>query len=219
MVRIGRLEEPVQVVRPDGRHAGPEPTRFWGQWSIVLGVLMFTSGLFLLLMFIAIGRDYLAVTTLVGIVVFFPAFLVILEGMRVTPRPLREIVEAFGGGLIAVVPARPFTHFRRPWRHPPGGKESSADPGHLPEIWRVDTCKYLEVDEIVGAFVAALPVRCRAGVELLRDLVLDSEHRNRLRSREPKSFDDLSDPGIQGQRRCCGRADLVVSQLEFNRHV
>jgi ABC-type nitrate/sulfonate/bicarbonate transport system permease component len=53
------------------------------------------------LMFIAIGRDYLAVTTLVGIVVFFPAFLVILEGMRVTPRPLREIVEAFGGGRVA----------------------------------------------------------------------------------------------------------------------
>ena len=34
----------------------------------------------------------------------------------------------------------------------------------------------------MGAFVTALPVRCRAGVELLRDLVLDSEHRNRLRS-------------------------------------
>ncbi|WP_336629764.1 MULTISPECIES: ABC transporter permease [unclassified Microbacterium] len=53
------------------------------------------------LMFIAIGRDYVAVTTLVGIVVFFPAFLVILEGMRVTPRALREIVEAFGGGRAA----------------------------------------------------------------------------------------------------------------------
>lgn len=55
MVRIGRLEKPVQIVRPDDRPAGPDPTRFWGQWSMVLGVLMFTSGLFLLLMFIAIG--------------------------------------------------------------------------------------------------------------------------------------------------------------------
>ncbi len=55
MVRIGRLEGPVQVVRPGGQQTGPEPTRFWGQWSIVLGVLTFTSGLFLLLMFISIG--------------------------------------------------------------------------------------------------------------------------------------------------------------------
>ncbi len=55
MVRIGRLETPVQVVRPGGQPTGPEPTRFWGQWSIVLGVLTFTSGLFLLLMFISIG--------------------------------------------------------------------------------------------------------------------------------------------------------------------
>lgn len=54
-VRIGRLDRPVQVVRPGGQPAGPEPTRFWGQWSIVLGVLTFTSGLFLLLMFISIG--------------------------------------------------------------------------------------------------------------------------------------------------------------------
>ena len=139
-------------------------------------------------------------------------------------KPLHSVikwahVEAFGSGLIAVVPTRPFTYFGWPWRHPPGGKESSADPGHLPEIWRVDHYEYLEVDEVVGAFVAALTIRCRASVELLRYLVLDSEHRNGLRSREPKSFDDLSDPGIQGQRRCCGRADLVVSQLEFNRHV
>jgi hypothetical protein len=55
MVRIGRLERHVQVVRPGGQPTGPEPTRFWGQWSIVLGVLTFTSGLFLLLMFISIG--------------------------------------------------------------------------------------------------------------------------------------------------------------------
>ena len=55
MVRIGRLETPVQVVRQGGQPAGPEPTRFWGQWSIALGVLTFTSGLFLLLMFISIG--------------------------------------------------------------------------------------------------------------------------------------------------------------------
>ncbi len=55
MVRIGRLERPIQVVRPGGERTGPEPTRFWGQWSIVLGVLTFTSALFLLVMFISIG--------------------------------------------------------------------------------------------------------------------------------------------------------------------
>lgn len=55
MVRVGRLEKPVQVVRPAGQEDGADPTRFWGQWSIFLGVLTFTSGLFLLLMFISIG--------------------------------------------------------------------------------------------------------------------------------------------------------------------
>lgn len=55
MVRIGRLDKPIQVVRPDGQPTGPEPTRFWGQWSIGLGVLTFTSGLFLLLMFISLA--------------------------------------------------------------------------------------------------------------------------------------------------------------------
>ncbi len=55
MVRSGRLERPVQIVQPGRPPTGPEPTRFWGQWSIALGVLTFTSGLFLLLMFISIG--------------------------------------------------------------------------------------------------------------------------------------------------------------------
>ena len=55
MVRIGRLEKPAHVIRPPGQHTGPEPTRFWGQWSIALGLLTFTSGLFLLLMFISLS--------------------------------------------------------------------------------------------------------------------------------------------------------------------
>jgi ABC-type nitrate/sulfonate/bicarbonate transport system permease component len=49
------------------------------------------------LMFVAIGRDYLAVTVIVSIVVFFPAFLILLDGMRLTPLPLLNIVRALGG--------------------------------------------------------------------------------------------------------------------------
>ncbi|MCC6495914.1 MAG: hypothetical protein IT193_06600 [Propionibacteriaceae bacterium] len=55
MVRIGRLEEPVQVIRPAGQQSGPEPTRFWGQWTVFQGVLTLTAGLFLLIMFISMG--------------------------------------------------------------------------------------------------------------------------------------------------------------------
>lgn len=55
MIRIGRVDEYVHVVRSADAPTGPEPTRFWGQWSIVLGLLTFTSGLFLLIMFISLG--------------------------------------------------------------------------------------------------------------------------------------------------------------------
>jgi ABC-type nitrate/sulfonate/bicarbonate transport system permease component len=55
------------------------------------------------IMFIAIGRDYVAVTVLVGIVVFFPAFLILLEGMRITPAPLLDVVSALGGTSGAAV--------------------------------------------------------------------------------------------------------------------
>lgn len=54
MSKTRRLEGPPRLIRSAGA-TGPEPTRFWGQWSIFLGILTFTSGLFLLLMFISLG--------------------------------------------------------------------------------------------------------------------------------------------------------------------
>lgn len=54
MLKVRRAEGPTRLIRSAGA-TGPDPTRFWGQWSIILGVLTFTSGLFLLLMFISLG--------------------------------------------------------------------------------------------------------------------------------------------------------------------
>ena len=48
-------------------------------------------------MFVAIGRGYVAVTFLVALLVFFPAFLILLEGMASTPTELSDIVRALGG--------------------------------------------------------------------------------------------------------------------------
>lgn len=54
-------------------------------------------------MFVAIGRGYLAVTFLVALIVFFPAFLVLLEGMATTSEDLSDVVRGLGGsgGAIA----------------------------------------------------------------------------------------------------------------------
>lgn len=53
-------------------------------------------------MFVAIGRGYVAVTFLVALLVFFPAFLILLEGMASTPAELSDIVHALGGRESAV---------------------------------------------------------------------------------------------------------------------
>ncbi len=49
------------------------------------------------IMFIAIGRSYTAVTVIVAIIVFFPAFLIMLEGMATAPKALLGIVDSLGG--------------------------------------------------------------------------------------------------------------------------
>lgn len=43
------------------------------------------------------GRDLVAVTVMAGIVVFFPALVLIVTGLREAPRQAQELVEAYGG--------------------------------------------------------------------------------------------------------------------------
>jgi ABC-type nitrate/sulfonate/bicarbonate transport system permease component len=54
-------------------------------------------------MFVAIGRGYPAVTFLVTLLVFFPAFLILLEGMASAPTELSAIVRAVGGDANAIL--------------------------------------------------------------------------------------------------------------------
>lgn len=75
----------------------------------------------------------------------------------------------------------------------------------------------LEVDEIVGPFVARPVADPGAGVELLGDLVVDGEHgdrRGRRQAERLEEVDDVVGDPVLGLR---GAADLVVPDLEVDR--
>lgn len=46
------------------------------------------------------GHGLLAVTAVAAIVVFFPTFVNVLLGLRSTPRPFRDLVDAYGGNRL-----------------------------------------------------------------------------------------------------------------------
>jgi hypothetical protein len=82
------------------------------------------------------------------------------------------------------------------------------------KVGRVEIDKQLKVDEIVSTLVVPGRVRRGAGVQLLSDLVLDSQHRDRGRPGKAQAFEGLHDVDSQHWDRCCRRSDFVVSELE-----
>ncbi len=92
---------------------------------------------------------------------------------------------------------------------------SSSDGGHVDGLLLVED---LQIDQVVGALVAArLGIDRRAGVKLLRDLVVERHNRDRARCFETEAAEQLDDVGREAQLGVGGAADLVVAELERHR--
>ncbi len=73
----------------------------------------------------------------------------------------------------------------------------------------------LEVDQVMGAFIAAgLGADRGAGVELLGDLVVEGQERDRIGAFESDDVEQLDDVVSDAQVVLLGAADLVVAELE-----
>lgn len=94
VVRVGRPEELFHVLWTGRRRTGPQPTRFWGLWSIGLGVLTFVSGGFLIAMFASLGL-----------------------GRGAAPwGPINDLLSAIGNLMLAaLIPVLSRRAVRRPW--------------------------------------------------------------------------------------------------------
>jgi hypothetical protein len=97
----------------------------------------------------------------------------------------------------------------------PGCEEplgSRADHGHVEEFILSED---LQVHQVVGTVVAAARrVDRRAGVELLGDLVVDRQQRDRIGLVESESGEQVDDVGRDVEFPALGAPDLVMSELE-----
>ncbi len=97
-------------------------------------------------------------------------------------------------------------------------EDPACGDAHRGEVRVLRADQDLEVDEVVRALVARPVAHPRAGVELLRNLMIDREEGDGGRLREPDSREEFEDVVGDPELGRGGAPYIVMAQLEVDRH-